>query len=229
MTSISEEDSLKVLALLPTGPGAMAMALVSIDPMELASLLRDRRECGGDRYDEVWDGVYVMSPQADNEHQQLASDLAAAINLGLGHNEQIRIFPGCIVSDRPKRWKKNYRCPDVAVFLPGNPAEDRETHWYGGPDFAVDILSPFDRSREKFDFYAKVGVRELMFVARQPWCLELHRRDGQGWDLVGKSDPSPQSPPLSSEVLSLGFRLVPGTKRPRIEVSLADGNLRWLA
>ena len=62
---------------------------------------------------------------------------------------RIRIFPGCNVSDRPKRWKKNYRCPDVAVFLPGNPAEDRETHWFGGPDFAVEILSPYDRSREK--------------------------------------------------------------------------------
>ena len=47
------------------------MALVSIDPIELASLIRDRRESGGDRYDEVWDGVYVMSPLADNEHQQL--------------------------------------------------------------------------------------------------------------------------------------------------------------
>ena len=60
------------------------MALLSIDPMELARLLRDRRECGGDRYDEVWDGVYVMSPLADNEHQQLGFDLAAAIKLGPG-------------------------------------------------------------------------------------------------------------------------------------------------
>jgi Uma2 family endonuclease len=170
-----------------------------------------------------------MSPLADNEHQQLGFDLAAAIKLGLDQDEQIRIFPGCNVSDRPKRWKKNYRCPDVAVFLPGNSAEDRVTHWFGGPDFEVEILSPYDRSREKFDFYAKVRVRELMLVARRPWSLELHRRDDQRWDLVGKSDPSPEAPPLSSEVLSLGFRLVPGTKRPRIEVSQTEGSNRWLA
>jgi Uma2 family endonuclease len=205
------------------------MALVSIDPVELASLLRDRRECGGDRYDEGWDGVYVMSPLADNEHQQLGFDLDAAIKLGLVQDERIRIFPGCNVSDRPNRWKKNYRCHDVAVFLPDNPAEDRGTHWFGGPDFAAEILSPYDRSREKFDFYARVRVRELLLVARRPWVLELYRRTDQRWDLVGNSDPSPGSPRLISEALALGFRLVPGTKRPRIEVSQAEGTSRWFA
>ncbi|MGO9918852.1 MAG: Uma2 family endonuclease, partial [Isosphaeraceae bacterium] len=147
------------------------MAMLSVNPVDLAHLIRERRECGGDRYDEVWDGVYVMSPLADNEHQQLGFDLAWAIKMGLG--QRIRIFPGCNVSSRSQRWKRNYRCPDVAVFLPDNPAEDRKTHWFGGPDFAVEIQSPFDRSREKFGFYAKVGVRELMFVARRPWSLEL--------------------------------------------------------
>ena len=141
----------------------------------------------------------------------------------------MRVFPGCNVSDRPRRWKRNYRCPDVAVFLPGNPAEDRNTHWFGGPDFAVEILSPYDRSRQKFGFYAKVGVRELMLVAHRPWTLELYRLAGKDFELVGESDPSVDSPPLSSEVLNLGFRLIPGDPRPQIEVSKAEGNLRWLA
>jgi Uma2 family endonuclease len=205
------------------------MAILSVDPIELARLIRERRECGGDRYDEVWDGVYVMSPLADNTHQELGGSLATSIRFAVGPSDQIRIFPGCNVSDRPKRWKKNYRCPDVAVLLPGNPAEDRETHWYLGPDFAVEILSPYDRSREKFDFYAKVGVRELMLVARSPWALELHRRVEKRWIPVGKSEPSAESLPLQSAVLPLKFRLVPGTKRPRIEVSQTEGNLHWLA
>jgi Uma2 family endonuclease len=205
------------------------MAILSVDPIELARLIRERRECGGDRYDEVWDGVYVMSPLADNEHQELGLDLGAAIKLAMCSGKGMRIFPGCNVSDRPLRWKKNYRCPDVAVFLPGNPAQDRGSHWFGGPDFAVEILSPYDRSREKFGFYAKVGVRELMLVARRPWSLELHRRAGKDFELVGESEPSADSPLLSSEVLNLGFRLIPGDPRPQIEVSKAEGNLRWLA
>jgi Uma2 family endonuclease len=205
------------------------MAILNVDPIELARLIRERRECGGDRYDEVWDGVYVMSPLADNEHQELGFLLSRAIHSGLGSNVGARVSPGCNVSDRPRRWKRNYRCPDVAVFLPGNPAEDRDTHWFGGPDFAVEILSPYDRSRQKFGFYAKVGVRELMLVTRRPWRLELYRLAGKDFELVGQSDPSIDSPPLPSEVLNLGFRLIAGDPRPQIEVSKAEGNLCWLA
>ena len=205
------------------------MPMVSIDPMQLASLIRDRRKSGGDRYDEVWDGVYVMSPLADNEHQSLAIKLGSIIEWAIGSNPDVLVFQGCNVSNRAKRWKRNYRCPDVAVFLPGNPAENCGTHWYGGPDFAVEIESPFDRSREKFDFYAQVGVGELLFVARRPWSLELLRRVGNEWELIGKSEPDVPSPLLQSAVLPLGFRLVPGAKRPQIEVIQAGTDVRWLA
>lgn len=204
------------------------MAIISIDPAELARLIRERRRCGGDRYDEVWDGVYVMSPSADNEHQELAGKLAMAIAAGAG-DEEARVFPGCNVSSRQNRWKRNYRCPDVAVVLPGNPAEDRGTHWYGGPDFVVEVLSPFDRSREKFDFYAKVGVRELMLVARRPWSLELYRRADKVWKPIGTSELGAESTTLKSAVLPLEFRLVPGPSRPRIQITQTETGDRWFA
>jgi Uma2 family endonuclease len=205
------------------------LAILSVDPIELARLIRERRRCGGDRYDEVWDGVYVMSPLADNEHQELASNLAAGMKFGLSHQQDVRIFAGCNVSSRKQRWNKDYRCPDVAVFLPGNPAEDRGTHWYGGPDFAAEILSPFDRSREKFDFYAKVGVRELLLVARRPWSLELYRRAEKVWKPIGTSEPTADSVVLKSTVLPLEFRLVAGANRPRIELIQTETAARWLA
>ena len=56
------------------------VALVSLEPSELKRLIRQRRRCGGDRYDEVWDGVYVMAPLADNEHQSLGLKLAIALS-----------------------------------------------------------------------------------------------------------------------------------------------------
>jgi len=44
------------------------MALVSLEPTELKRLIiRQRRESGADRFDEVWDGVYVLAPLADNQ------------------------------------------------------------------------------------------------------------------------------------------------------------------
>jgi len=50
----------------------------------------------------------------------------------------------------------------------------------GGPDFAVEILNPGDRTPEKLPFYASVNVRELLVVDRDPWSLELFRLcDGQ--------------------------------------------------
>jgi Uma2 family endonuclease len=194
------------------------MAIVSLEPGELKRLIRERRDSGGDRWDEVWDGVYVMPPLADNEHQRMGLDLAIDIRNALGPDERIQIFAGCNVSDQPKRWRRNYRCPDVAVFLPGNPAEDRGSHWFGGPDFAIEILSPFDRSREKFGFYAKVGVRELLLVDRRPWQLEIHRLEGDRFVRTGRSDLD-DSTALPSQILPLTYRLVHGLTRPKIEVS----------
>jgi hypothetical protein len=194
---------------------------------DMKQLLRKRRECGGDRHDEVWNGVYVLSPIANNEHMALVEGLSFACRMAAA---DALILPGCNVSDQHENWTKNYRVPDVAVFLPGNPAEDRETHWYGGPDFAVEIPSKGDRARKKFDFYARVGVRELLVVDRDPWRLELYRRGPQEerLALVGGSDPDhPQ--PIASHVLPLTFRLVPGPKRPQIETVRAADGRAWLA
>ena len=197
------------------------MAIVSLEPGELKRLIRHRRDSGSDRWDEVWDGVYVMPPLADNEHQRLGLELAIDLRNVLGPDEDIQIFAGCNISDQPKRWRRNYRCPDVAVFLPGNPAEDRGSHWFGGPDFAVEILSRFDRSREKFGFYARVGVRELLLIDRRPWQLELYWREGDRWDLTGRSDLDKSASALPSRVLPVTYRLVPGPRRPKVEVSRA--------
>ncbi len=138
------------------------------------------------------------------------------------------MYPGVNVSDDPFDWTTNYRCPDVAVFLPGNPAEERETHFLGGPDFLVEIVSKHARSREKFGFYAKTGVRELLFVDRKPWKLELYRRDGDGWAPPETSEPS-EPAPLASEVLGRSFRLVPGPADSSIEIVRAADGATWTA
>ena len=115
----------------------------------------------------------------------------------------------------------------MAVFLPGNPAVDKETRWLGGPDFAVEIISPGDRSRKKFAFYAKVGVRELLFIGRKPWSLELYRLNDAELKLVGKVLPH-QSQSLKSEVLPVSFRLLPGDPRPTLEVTQTEDARQWL-
>ena len=38
------------------------------DPHEKERLIAERRAAGGDKYDEVWEGDYVLAPIADDEH-----------------------------------------------------------------------------------------------------------------------------------------------------------------
>src|SRR5690349_10227794 len=118
------------------------MAALVLDPILVRRLKRERALTGADRFDEVWNGVYVMAPLANNEHQHVMLQLAFAFRAAIRIPDDGWVFPGCNISDREDNWKKNYRCPDVAVFLKGNPAQDRDTHWFGGPDFAVEIVSP---------------------------------------------------------------------------------------
>ena len=111
------------------------MALVSLEPSELKRLIRRRRRTGGDRYDEVWDGVYVMAPLADNEHQSLGLDLAIAFKDALDLVHDAKVFHGCNVSDQPERWKRNLSVSGRGRILCRKSGQDRKTYWFGGPDF----------------------------------------------------------------------------------------------
>ena len=203
------------------------MASMILDPDLDERLRAERRASGGDRFDEVWDGVYMMSPIANNEHQGLAAGLTAVLQIVLGFGDRGVVYPGVNVTDQEEHWEHNYRCPDVAVYLSGTTAQDRGTHWLGGPDFAVEITSRGDRTRDKLSFYAAVGTRELLVIDRQPsWVLELYRlRDGT-LELVGTGRPG-DAGALASEAVPLAFRLVAGEGRPRVEVARHEGGESW--
>jgi Uma2 family endonuclease len=167
-----------------------------------------------------------MPPLANIEHQSLGTELAVVHHLALGEAVRGRIFAGVNVSDREEDWEYNYRCPDVAIFLPGNPARHCGTDWLGGPDFGIEIISPHDRTLEKLPFYASIHVRELLVIERDPWVLELYRLEQGQLRSVGQTDLN-RPIPLVSAVLPLTYSLLPGAPRPRIEVRHQDGVRRW--
>jgi Uma2 family endonuclease len=197
------------------------MATLVCDATIEERLLAERAASGADRYDEVWEGVYVMAPMPNDEHQQIVNRLAAIFQEvidwpGLGH-----VRPGVNISDRKEDWTQNYRVPDVAVFLETGSAENCDAFWFGGPDFAVEIVSPGDQSREKMEFYGRVGARELLLIDREPW--ELHLMRLQGERLVTADRVVVDGPPVTSEVLPFQFSLRAGIKRPTIHVVHASG------
>ena len=206
------------------------MDLLILDPDVNAALIRQRRRAGLDRFDEVWDGVYVMSPLADDEHQELVGNLTSCFGAAIAAAGLGKVRPGVNISDRAEGWKHNYRCPDAVIFLSSTKAQNLGTHWLGGPDLAVEVVSHYDRSRQKIDFYAQVGTRELLIVDRYPWALELYRlSEGGTLDLAGRSTPE-QPSILISQVLPMtfGWATSPGAERPQVLVTHRDDARSWV-
>jgi hypothetical protein len=71
-----------------------------------------------------------------------------------------------------------------------------------------------------------VQLRELLIVDRDPWSLELYRRQRGKMKLIGRVTRS-SARALESDVLPLSWRLIPGDPRPQIEITHKDGR-RWL-
>lgn len=174
----------------------------------------------GNQYDEVWDGVTVIMPLPNDEHQDSVSELCFVFRAVTNRPAGDVVRPGINLSDRGTDWMQNFREPDVAVILAGNPTIDHGTHWKGGPDLVVEVLSPGDRGRDKLPFYAAVGTREALVIDRDPWQLELYQLAGGVLAPAGTSSIAAPAV-LTSGVLPLTFRLVAGQPRPQIEVTHA--------
>ncbi|MCX7410669.1 MAG: Uma2 family endonuclease [Planctomycetales bacterium] len=203
------------------------MELVLTERSTIRRIIRRRRRLALDRKDEVWNGKYIVMPDPDNEHQRIATMLATILQIIVRMTDQGDVYAGCNVTDRVDDWTKNYRVPDVAVYLKGNPAEDRQTHFLGGPDLAIEVVSDGDRSRRKRAFYASVGTRELLIVDRDPWQIELFRLQAGELISVGTATAA-EDKLLISEVIPLRFRLIAATPRPQLEVLHSDGIQRWV-
>lgn len=202
------------------------MSALIADAELKADIIAQRQAAGADRWDEVWEWVYVLMPLPNDEHQGLVAQLTTVLTLGVEWQHLGLVRPGVNVSDRIADWKDNYRCPDVVVYLNGRAAENHDTFWFGGPDFAVEVVSPNDRSREKLAFYASVGTRELLIIDRDPWSLGLFRLKDGALESVGRSTVE-ASTLLRSEIVPPSFRLVATDGRRQIEVRHHDERQSW--
>jgi Uma2 family endonuclease len=202
------------------------MSMIVRESTTIEEIRSSRAATGADHHDEVWEGFYIVSPSPNDEHQDIVGTCYLALMGAIGLPKLGRVRPGVNVSDRDLDWTKNYRVPDVAVFLDGTTAINRNSYWLGGPDFVVEVLSENDCAREKLDFYAKVGVREALYIDRDPWGLELYRLGNGALELVDRASLE-MSQPIVSQVVPLTFRLLQDESRPMIEAIHADGIRRW--
>jgi len=189
-------------------------------------LIAERRASGADKFDEVWEGVYVMSPLANMEHQRFATDLCAVFHDVVRRARLGDVYQGANVSDRRIDWIKNYRCPDIAVYLKANAANNCGTHMLGGPEIAVEVLSPGDRAFEKLPFYAAVSTREVIIVERNPWGMYLFGNNGAGEMKELERIAAGDGMVMRSRVLPLRFQILSDEMGLRMEVDHDDGR-QW--
>lgn len=192
-----------------------------LDPGLSRAFIQQRQERGIDKYDEVWEGVYVVPALPNNPHQELVLNLAVILHGVVVSEGRGRVLPGANVSDRRQGWDHNFRGPDVVVVLNDSRAIDCLTHWFRGPDFLIEVQSPGDETEEKLPFYSQIQVRELLIIHRDTRELRLYRHNGRRLVLVGPSDFRGKRW-LVSEVLPLAFRHKVVGGLPRTELRRTD-------
>lgn len=202
------------------------MTVIVNDKALEKSIRLDRQRSGTARFDEVWEGVYHVSPIANREHQWLITAMVGALLNVIDTSRGDRVYPGINVSDRKKGWKKNFRVPDIAVVLAENPCRWFDAVMVGGPDLVFEVVSRNDMAREKLAFYAKVRAREVVLIDRDPWSMELFRWTEGVLKPVGLATVE-GSERLGSEVLPIIFRLAEGEERPTIKVFHAADGRAW--
>ncbi len=202
-------------------------AVVILNPVLAEQYLADREALPEDRRrEEVWDGVTYIMPDPNPEHSEILVTFIWAFR-SVFFPEAGHLLQGPTnVSDRARGWKQNYRCPDMCLFLAGNAAVRRQAHWQGGPDFALEIVSPGDRSRDKLDFYAGVGTREVLILDRDPWQIELYQLSRGKMRLRGTVPPGKRV--VTSAVAPLSFQLVRSEPRPKVKVVHTETGQEWV-
>jgi Uma2 family endonuclease len=202
------------------------MEMLVVDPRVSARLIEERRARGQDHFDEVWEGTYIMAPAPNDEHQEISLHLALPFVAVVEETGVGKVRPTINLALDPNDWENDYRIPDLAVFLTSSLAVCHGTFWCGPPDFLVEIVSPWDKTRDKINFYSQLGTRELLIIDRDPWQLELLRHKSNKlshFATVTLGD----AEAVTSEVLPMRFRLVPGDPRPKIEVFATQLSRTW--
>ena len=172
-------------------------------------MLAERCRLGLDGRDEVWNGVLHIVPPARGPHQRLGSELLQVLALpgkrrGLVASYETGLF----------RTADDYRVPDQLYCRPEHESERGAE----GAELVVEIRSKGDETYEKIDFYAGLGVREMLIVHPEDRWVELLRAVG-GRLLPVTADAAGS---VHSEVLGAQFTTVEGRLRITWENGVAD-------
>ncbi len=171
------------------------------------ALLEERRARGADRWDEMWEGELHMVPPPSEGHQAIGAALLrllapVAEARGLVARYETGLFRPGVDND--------YKVPDQ---LYARPEFRSDRGFEGGASLVVEILSPDDETYRKLDWYASVGVGEVLVVDPDTRHVELFANAG---DHMAPVDP------VVVECLGLRAQTVDGVLRLTWDGGTAD-------
>ncbi len=133
---------------------------------EVEALIERRRALGQDRFDEVWEGEYHMSPGPSGPHAFVDGEMVGLLR-PLARAAGLHVSTGFNLGAGPD----DFRVPDGGCHRerPGG-------IWAPTAAIVWEILSPGDETYAKFDFYAAHGVEEIIVAdpgTRTVRCFRL--------------------------------------------------------
>jgi Uma2 family endonuclease len=147
----------------------MRTVLLGKRPPEVDELIARRQALGQDLFDEVWEGDYHMAPAPTGRHGRVDYEVAGILR-PLAKEAGLRgSGPANIGTPR------DYRVPDLSFFADSAPQTYNPT-----AEIVIEIVSPDDESRKKFDFYFRVGVKEVGIVEPTLRTVEWYVRGDDG-------------------------------------------------
>jgi Uma2 family endonuclease len=159
--------------MVPAGGTIDAVRAVMLEVPQ--ALLEDRRAKGLDKSDEMWEGELHMVPPPSDRHQALGTELFLLLApLAKERGLLARYDPSGLF--RPGA-DDDWRVPDQMY---ARPEARSERGIEGNASLVVEILSPHDETYRKLDWYADVGVGEVLVIDPATRRVELFaNRDGR--------------------------------------------------
>lgn len=139
----------------------MRTVILGPRPPEIDALIARRHALGQDTHDEVWEGEYHMNAAPHARHAIVAWRVGNALDAHLP--------PAYTVATELNIGSAaNFRVPDLAIIRETDAALYMRT-----AAIVVEVVSPGDESRQKFDHYAEHRVGEVLIVDPDARTVEL--------------------------------------------------------
>jgi Uma2 family endonuclease len=149
---------------------------VTDPPPVVEDWLAQRHALGQDRFDEVWEGEYHVTPGRGRAHARIDDQLGRILG-PLADPAGLLGATACNIGS-----PSDFRVPDRAWFRGGD-----DLTWNPTAAIVVEVLSPDDESRQKLGFYFRAGVEEVLIVDPDTRTVEWF---GRGRDAFEPSDRS---------------------------------------